>query len=131
MAYPLLGCHKSHLRLRVSPEKSLSYKCYVLIKASLCISGQPYPVHPLDLSTPETFTYTENGVERNVTACVNSYRRLALDPTTFAGFDAILGDAFLRNVYASSVSSLPSSYFSKMAADRIGVIASITVISIQ
>ena len=64
-------------------------------------SGQPYPVHPLDLTTPSIYTYTDNGVEKNVTYCVNNYQYLNLDPSSFSGFDAILGDAFLRNVYAS------------------------------
>ena len=36
----------------------------------------------------------------NVTVCLNTYQYLTLDPTEFSGFDLILGDAFLRSVYA-------------------------------
>lgn len=42
-----------------------------------------------------------SGHESNVTFCYNTYQYLDLDPSSFTGFDAILGDAFLRNVYAS------------------------------
>ena len=42
--------------------------------------------------------------DTNATACVNTYQYLTLDPSSFVGFDVILGDAFLRNVYASYVS---------------------------
>ena len=42
-----------------------------------------------------------NGSNQNVTFCFNTYQYLNLDPASFSGFDAILGDAFLRNVYAS------------------------------
>ena len=42
-----------------------------------------------------------NGTNQNVTYCYNTYQYLDLDPENFSGFDAILGDAFLRNVYAS------------------------------
>ena len=64
-------------------------------------SGQDFPVHPLDITYPEV---TElNG--QNATACVNTYQYLTLDPNSFQGFDMILGDAFLRNVYTSYVSS--------------------------
>ncbi len=42
---------------------------------------------------------TINGAKR--TACLNTYQYLTLDPDDFTGFDLILGDAFLRNVYAS------------------------------
>ena len=41
------------------------------------------------------------------TVCVNTYQYLTLDPNSFVGFDIILGDAFLRNVYASYVLRLP------------------------
>ena len=42
-----------------------------------------------------------NGTATNVTVCANAFTYLDLDPTEFAGFDLILGDSFLRNVYAS------------------------------
>lgn len=59
--------------------------------------GQEFFVHPLDLSYP--IAGTINGAKR--TACLNTYQYLTLDPEDFTGFDLILGDAFLRNVYAS------------------------------
>ena len=48
---------------------------------------------------------TTNGQKRQATVCINTYKYLTLDPNSFQGFDMILGDAFLRNVYASYVSS--------------------------
>ena len=44
---------------------------------------------------------TTDGGQQNATFCFNSFQYLTLDPTEFSGFDLILGDAFLRNVYAS------------------------------
>ena len=58
-----------------------------------------------------------NGTVKNVTACINTYAYLTLDPTTFVGFDIILGDAFLRNVYASYVSPIAFSS-GRVTADR-------------
>lgn len=55
------------------------------------MGGQSYPVHPLDITIPQSI----NGS----TVCVNTFR-----PTTFPAnnqFDMILGVAFLKNVYAS------------------------------
>lgn len=43
---------------------------------------------------------TSNNEVANVTTCINTYQYITLDPTSFVGFDIILGDAFLRNVYA-------------------------------
>lgn len=60
-------------------------------------SGQDFPVHPLDLTYPFVLELGQT----NVTACINTYQYLTLDPNSFVGFDIILGDAFLRNVYAS------------------------------
>ena len=42
-----------------------------------------------------------NGKDTNVTVCHNQYQYMNLDPENFSGFDAALGDSFLRNVYAS------------------------------
>ena len=59
-------------------------------------------VHPLDLSGLFPLPIIENGEEKNVTVCVATYSYLTLDPAAgFTGFDLILGDAFLRSVYAS------------------------------
>ena len=73
----------------------------ILIDWVCVVSGKPYPVYPLDVSTPRIYSYRQNGVVHNVTYCVNTYQYLTLEPNNFCGFDAILGDAFLRNVYAS------------------------------
>ncbi len=70
-------------------------------------SGQDFVVHPLDLTRPMVTDITTNGQKKQVTVCINTYQYLTLDPNSFQGFDMILGDAFLRNVYASYV--LPSS----------------------
>ena len=56
-------------------------------------------MHPLDLTYP--FVVEIDG--KNATVCINTYQYLTLDPNSFVGFDVILGDAFLRNVYASCV----------------------------
>lgn len=67
-------------------------------------SGQEFPVHPLDLTFPFTSTVPgKNGTQTSVTLCLGTYQPITLDPTAFAGFDLALGDAFLRNVYASYV----------------------------
>ncbi|KAI0697717.1 acid protease [Cerioporus squamosus] len=68
---------------------------------SFVFGGKEYPVHPLDLTLPQVIPILENGTDKNVTICVATYQYLALDPTQFVGFDLILGDAFLRSVYAS------------------------------
>ena len=42
-----------------------------------------------------------NGTPTNATICINTFQYLTLDLNNFVGFDFILGDAFLHNVYAS------------------------------
>ncbi|TBU55658.1 acid protease [Dichomitus squalens] len=72
------------------------------IDVSFTFGGKEYPVHPLDLFLPVfPVPIIENGSEKNVTVCVATYQALALDPASFNTFDLILGDAFLRSVYAS------------------------------
>ena len=63
-------------------------------------SGKEYMVHPLDLSMATIVPIVENGVDKNVTICAATYTTLVL-PAGFTGFDLVLGDAFLRGVYAS------------------------------
>ncbi|KAH9945767.1 aspartic peptidase domain-containing protein [Amylocystis lapponica] len=53
--------------------------------------NQSYPVHPLDITTPTQIN--------NTIYCVNTYRASTLPVNN--QFDMILGDAFLKNVYAS------------------------------
>ncbi|KIP10061.1 hypothetical protein PHLGIDRAFT_125889 [Phlebiopsis gigantea 11061_1 CR5-6] len=55
--------------------------------------GQSVAIHPLDITT-----VTSNG---NQTICTNAYRAINLPPGATSSFDFILGDSFLKNVYAS------------------------------
>ncbi|KAI0743088.1 aspartic peptidase domain-containing protein [Daedaleopsis nitida] len=75
--------------------------CTAATNLSFTFSGQEFYVHPLDLTFPLVTEITVDGAVKNITACINTYQYLTLDPNSFAGFDIILGDAFLRNVYAS------------------------------
>ncbi|PIL34121.1 hypothetical protein GSI_03832 [Ganoderma sinense ZZ0214-1] len=75
--------------------------CNASANLTFVFGGQQFPVHPLDLTFPVVATLPVNGQATNVTACINTYQYLTLDPNSFQGFDVVLGDAFLRNVYAS------------------------------
>ncbi|KAF7793489.1 hypothetical protein EIP86_004601 [Pleurotus ostreatoroseus] len=75
--------------------------CKGTTNLTFTFAGIEYPVHYLDLAVASTTVLTINGRETDVTYCYNTYQYLELDPDSFEGFDAILGDAFLRNVYAS------------------------------
>ncbi|TBU31743.1 aspartic peptidase domain-containing protein [Dichomitus squalens] len=75
--------------------------CNSSTNLTFVFGGQEFPVHPLDLTFPVAVTLPVNGVDTNVTACLGTYQYLTLDPSSFVGFDIILGDAFLRSVYAS------------------------------
>ena len=67
----------------------------------LC-SGQEFPVHPLDLTFPVTATLSINEKWNNeITGCINTFQPFDTDPTGSDGFDIVLADAFLHNVYAS------------------------------
>ena len=94
--------HKFDSRLRVS---GLLYSAQRRFSCALFHSGTDYPVHPIDLTYPAVFQIgTDNNVTmENVTVCLNTYQYLTLDPADFSGFDAVFGDAFLRNAYASCV----------------------------
>ncbi|KAH9935099.1 acid protease [Epithele typhae] len=80
-----------------SPEFGWIVPCDAAPNVVFTFGGQDIPVHPLDLTLTNVFS-TPSG---NITGCVGSFQGLTLDPTQFVGFDLILGDAFLRNVYAS------------------------------
>ncbi|RDX50082.1 acid protease [Lentinus brumalis] len=75
--------------------------CDASTNLTFVFAGQEFPVHPIDLTYPNTIELEVNGTLTNVTACINTYQASTLDPRSFTGFDLILGDAFLRNVYAS------------------------------
>ena len=65
--------------------------------------GVEYPVHPLDLTVlnPVEFPSGSNGTLVNATACMNAYTYISSGEAEFGYFDIVLGDSFLRNVYAS------------------------------
>ncbi|KAM5542840.1 hypothetical protein V8D89_003504 [Ganoderma adspersum] len=64
--------------------------------------GQQFPVHPLDLTFPVTATLSINEKWNNeITGCINTFQSFDTDPTVSDGFDIVLADAFLHNVYAS------------------------------
>ncbi|KAI0091654.1 aspartic peptidase domain-containing protein [Irpex rosettiformis] len=67
--------------------------CNATIPLSFEFGGKTFPVHPLDVTTTANLG--------NETVCVNSYRAINLPPGAAAGFDFILGDTFLKNVYTS------------------------------
>ncbi|EIW59870.1 acid protease [Trametes versicolor FP-101664 SS1] len=70
------------------------------VSLSFVFGDQEFFVHPLDLTLPVAGPFNGPG-GGNVTICINTFQYLTLDPAEFVGFDLILGDAFLRNVYAS------------------------------
>ncbi|KAI1783139.1 acid protease [Ganoderma leucocontextum] len=63
--------------------------------------GLQFPVHPLDLTSPVTDSLLINDWDTDIATCVNTFQYLTTDPTSSDGFDIILADAFLHNVYAS------------------------------
>ncbi|PIL33825.1 hypothetical protein GSI_03531 [Ganoderma sinense ZZ0214-1] len=64
--------------------------------------GQEFPVHPLDLTFPVTVTLSINERWNNeVTGCINTFQSFGTAPTADDGYDIVLADAFLHNVYAS------------------------------
>ncbi len=69
---------------------------------SVLYSGQPFPVHPLDLTFPVTATLSINDKwNMEITGCVNTFQSFDTAPDSSDGFDIILADAFLHNVYVS------------------------------
>jgi hypothetical protein len=58
-------------------------------------SGQPFPIHPLDLSDVKTID--------DVTVCVSSFFPGAGN----TDFDMLFGDSIMRNMYSVFVPSLP------------------------
>ena len=64
---------------------------------ALLFSGVEFPIHPLDLTVVGTWTFEVNGQSTDFTYCFNAFQNSG----TSSDEDAILGDPFLRNVYAS------------------------------
>ncbi|KAF7793493.1 hypothetical protein EIP86_004605 [Pleurotus ostreatoroseus] len=75
--------------------------CNGTTNVTFTYGGVDFPVHYLDLIQTDTAILPIQGQNTNVTICYNAYQYLTLDPTEFSGFDALMGDAFLRNAYAS------------------------------
>ncbi|CAE6414696.1 hypothetical protein ACGC1H_007072 [Rhizoctonia solani] len=67
--------------------------CMGEAKVSFTIGGVTVPIHPLDLTNPGV--YLIDG--KNQTFCLNAIQVLTIDNLPF---DFLLGDSFLRNVYA-------------------------------
>lgn len=61
---------------------------------------EPIPIHPLDITRVVVLPITLNGTLTNTTVCVNAWQAFDLPPS-FTGLDILMGDSFLRNVYAS------------------------------
>ena len=56
----------------------------------------------MDLTFPVTATLSINEKWNNeITGCINTFQPFDTDPTGSDGFDIVLADAFLHNVYAS------------------------------
>lgn len=70
--------------------------------AYIDLSGEAIPINPLDITRVAVIPLPLNGTITNVTLCLNSWSAFDLSPS-FTGLDVLLGDAFLRNVYASYV----------------------------
>ena len=77
-----------------------------------CVSGgQQYPIHPLDLfQFSKVPIISPDGDNETAYVCSATYQGSTLNPAT--PVDYILGDASLRSVYASYMSSRLCSWFS-------------------
>ncbi|OSD03925.1 acid protease [Trametes coccinea BRFM310] len=75
--------------------------CNASANVSFVFAGQEFFVHPLDLTIPTTtLVPVADGTQANRTICINTFQYFDFG-SNFGGFDLILGEAFLRNVYAS------------------------------
>ncbi|GBE87459.1 acid protease [Sparassis crispa] len=73
---------------RIYGSNPNSIPCDTQINVSLIISGQEFPIHPIDLTIPESGTSVSNAI------CSAAMYSLPNSPGMF-----LLGDTFLRNVY--------------------------------
>ncbi|KAI8993831.1 aspartic peptidase domain-containing protein [Trametes punicea] len=90
--------------VRVAADNSFGWivPCNASTNLSFVFAGQEFFVHPLDLAEVTVSSFpTADGTMQNMTVCLSTFQPDVLDPTEFTGFDLILGDSFLRNVYAS------------------------------
>ncbi|KAJ1304596.1 hypothetical protein OPQ81_005739 [Rhizoctonia solani] len=77
----------------LSEDALWAVPCMGEAKVTFSIGGVSVPIHPLDLTIPTVVPI--NGT--NQTFCLNAFRPLTIDDLPF---DFLLGDSFLRNVYA-------------------------------
>ncbi|PPR01701.1 hypothetical protein CVT26_013099, partial [Gymnopilus dilepis] len=71
--------------------------CDTVTNLEFSFAGVRYPIHPLDLSTIETFTLAG----KEYTACISAFQSAEDEDFSTNGFDIALGDSFLRNVYST------------------------------
>ncbi|KAJ2989297.1 hypothetical protein NUW54_g8830 [Trametes sanguinea] len=75
--------------------------CNASANVSFVFANQEFFVHPLDLTIPSVnLVPLADGTKENRTVCINTFQNFDFG-SNFGGFDLILGEAFLRNVYAS------------------------------
>ncbi|KAJ8480872.1 hypothetical protein ONZ45_g15506 [Pleurotus djamor] len=83
----------------IHPDLELGYQwvlpCDHADDVVLTIGGVEFPVNPLDLTRVHQTTIGEN-----YTICINTFQERAFG-SGFRDFDILLGDSFLRNVYAA------------------------------
>lgn len=65
--------------------------------------GIDYPIHPLDITRLSIVSLPvgPRGTVSDFVICINTFVANTFDPKELPGIDLILGQPFLRNVYAS------------------------------
>ncbi|KAI3595884.1 aspartic peptidase a1 [Moniliophthora roreri] len=66
--------------------------CDYELNVTFVLGGREYPLSPLDLTLPI-------GQQDGKPVCISYFKETPADSKSFGGYDAILGMAFLRNVY--------------------------------
>ncbi|KAJ7185041.1 aspartic peptidase domain-containing protein [Mycena filopes] len=75
-----------------SAEEGWLIPCNTTTLVTVWIGGQPFPIHPLDLST-----VIKDPLANNIVVCATPF---SADPGAPGIYDMILGDSFMRNVYS-------------------------------
>ncbi|KAL7280678.1 hypothetical protein ACG7TL_005617 [Trametes sanguinea] len=112
-----------------NPQDDLGWivPCNASTNVSFVFAGQDFFVHPLDLTIPTvTQVAASDGSMHNSTICLNTFHGYTEMPGEFAGFTLILGDAFLRNVYASFNLATGAGPFVQMVSTTPDLSAAIT-----
>lgn len=73
------------------------------LEIQIRISGQEFPVHPLDLTfmVSNSEAMFSDKLPMNATLCISQYRTTSVLRTSYSDVDMVLGDAFLKNAYVS------------------------------